>query len=363
MRKPKKKTSCNKKLKIEYTASFVAFGCSRIATEIVSYLNFADLHTMLKVSLFLSRIAAKTLAQNHYLDTSNWATLTQNNLYRRMIENRASFICHNIKKITNLDYMKPKYLSRLFSLTLENVTHLYLCSQNNPEAYIITARRNSHQELKMNQLFTEILGFFDNTLLNVRLGDDCSSSSMKHIFDKLPQGLLELRIDGYRYDSTVGPKFPNSIAILKIRLYSMHYYYYETQLHFPPFLTHLYLCGYDGKLDGSLPESLTYLDTGCQYNKSLDLLPKKLTKLIVSNSFEGTLNKLPDSLRILVFRRLYLFSHKIENVPSSLKKVYFIENEDPIHMKRIYRHEIGLPYVSVYHVCSTLGLLPRHCLE
>ena len=84
----------------------------------------------------------------------------------------------------------------------------------------------------------------------------------------------------------------------------------------PDSITHLTLGdNFNQKLD-NLPNSLTHLTLGYAFNQKLDNLPNSLTHLTLGDNFNQKLDNLPNRLTHLTLG--YTFNQKLDNLPNSL---------------------------------------------
>ena len=70
-----------------------------------------------------------------------------------------------------------------------------------------------------------------------------------------------------------------------------------------------------------MPEKLTHLTFGEQFNREVNYLPEKLTHLTFGNQFNTEVDFLPNSLTHLTFG--WSFNQQVDNLPSSLTHLSF----------------------------------------
>ena len=89
----------------------------------------------------------------------------------------------------------------------------------------------------------------------------------------------------------------------------------------PNSLTHLIFGHEFNQPVDNLPQSLTYLKFEWDFNQPVDNLPESLIYLSFGENFNQTVDNLPNSLTDLEFG--YHFNHPVDNLPQSLTHLKF----------------------------------------
>ena len=89
----------------------------------------------------------------------------------------------------------------------------------------------------------------------------------------------------------------------------------------PQTITHLILGELFNQPVDKLPQNLIYLEFGHDFNKSVDNLPKNLKYLKLGNDFSRSVDYLPNNLKYLKFNRI--FNRDVDKLPRNLTHLAF----------------------------------------
>lgn len=145
---------------------------------------------------------------------------------------------------------------------------------------------------------------------------EMARETLYDMFAKLPDSLVSLTLRKlFLFHSVFGGR---RLAYLDMRL-SEHT---DAVASWPPVLTHLWLSEeFNAPISGSLPDTVTYIRFGNNFDQPVDVWPASLRTLIFGSSFNRPLDNLPGTL--ITLKCGYAFNQSVDRLPRSLKSLVF----------------------------------------
>jgi len=181
--------------------------------------------------------------------------------------------------------------------------------------------------LSLAQGFNHPLDDLPDTLTDLTLR--FRGTSYTHSLDQLPCSLKKLRLDQVEIQQPLD-RLPADLTELDLRWSDFSHPLDRLPRHLH---TLILSATFDHSLD-TLPSTLTHLDLSDAYlfNRPLDHLPALLQELILSPKFYHPLPRLPSSLQVLKFPIECPFNYPLDHLPDSLSTLHLCHTfRQPFH--------------------------------
>lgn len=306
----------------ESSVGYFVGSSNRLLKTIMSYVAFEDLKRCLSVSLRFSRAAAKTLANNQFviIDDVTSNPFLRKETVARFANGTASYKPTDVRKVWIQDTLFVFHLDRI---PLERIRKMVLGQQMSSLGDAVpygTGHIEHLQRFVKRQEKLESLYVYPRDKMSLK-------SALVPLLQSIKGPLKELTLPGVACYADICEYVPKSVENMRVGGMSASMNTdgrYDRPDLFPPNLTKFKVnaCS-DALIDGRLPDTLTHLDLWFHYCGTLDHPPKDLKVLVVSPEFNQSLEHLPDSLVVLIFRKDAVYCKHIERLPRSLRVVYF----------------------------------------